>query len=179
MKIARFRFTQAVTLVALTLCLAPHARATNLQSGLVAYWPFNDGSGTNLTDAAPADPTADNGTLRNSPTWLSGADGKFGAGLQFDSALSQDVALPVGGDLEPATNALTLSAWVKLDQLPSELTSSFSGIYDSQPDNFVMYLDKDPVEWLSCCGSYCDPCVQTIGRAVERAREVLGRPPWR
>lgn len=142
MKIARFRFTQAVTLVALTLCLAPHARATNLQSGLVAYWPFNDGSGTNLTDAAPADPTADNGTLRNSPTWLSGADGKFGAGLQFDSALSQDVALPVGGDLEPATNALTLSAWVKLDQLPSELTSSFSGIYDSQPDNFVMYLDK-------------------------------------
>lgn len=55
----------------------------------------------------------------------------------------------------------------------------YAGLRDTQRGFVVMYLDKDPVEWLSCCGSYCDPCVQTIGRAVERAREVLGRPPWR
>src|SRR5690606_23560512 len=39
-------------------------------------------------------------------------------------------------------DGVTVSAWVKLDQLPSEITGSFAGIFDSLPDNYVMYLDK-------------------------------------
>jgi hypothetical protein len=117
------------------------ATATQLQNGLISYWPFNDGVGTMLTDIGPAGSSNDSGTLRNSPTWLSGAAGKFNAGLQFNGT-TQDVTLPTGGDMDINTNAVTLSAWVKLDQLPSELAGSFGGIFDSNQDNYAMYLDK-------------------------------------
>jgi hypothetical protein len=30
---------------------------------------------------------------------------------------------------------------------------------------------------MFCCGASCDPCVLTIRRAVDRAREVLHLPP--
>lgn len=36
-------------------------------------------------------------------------------------------------------------------------------------------LDAADESWRSCCGGFCDPCVQTIGRAVDRARALLGR----
>lgn len=127
-------FVVAATTVTSTL-------ATPLQNGLISYWPFNDGAGTNLTDTGPAGSSNDSGTLRNSPTWLTGAAGKFNAGLQFDGT-TQDVTLPTGGDMDINTNAVTVSAWVKLDQLPSELATSFGGILDSSADNYVMYLDK-------------------------------------
>lgn len=52
----------------------------------------------------------------------------------------------------------------------------FAGLRDTQRGFVEAYLHADPAEWMSCCGSYCDPCVQTIGRAVQRAREVLGLP---
>lgn len=127
--------------VLLCACEVPFAGATQLQNGLISYWPFNDGAGTTLTDIGPAGISNDSGTLRNSPTWLTDASGKFNAGLQFNGT-SQDVTLPTGGDMDINSNAVTVSAWVKLDQLPSELAGSFSGIFDSNPDNYVMYLDK-------------------------------------
>ena len=55
----------------------------------------------------------------------------------------------------------------------------FAGLSDAQRGFVTQYLHVDPIEWMSCCGSYCDPCVQTIGRAVERTRDVLGLPRWR
>lgn len=30
--------------------------------------------------------------------------------------------------------------------------------------------------WRWCCGSACDPCVQRLGRVVDRVREALGKP---
>lgn len=53
---------------------------------------------------------------------------------------------------------------------------AFAGLRDTQRGFVVQYLYVDPVEWMSCCGSYCDPCVQTIGRAVQKTRELLGLP---
>jgi hypothetical protein len=50
--------------------------------------------------------------------------------------------MPTGGDMDFATTGVTLSAWVKLDQLPSEMTANFGSIYDSNTDNYALYLDK-------------------------------------
>jgi len=49
-----------------------------------------------------------------------------------------------------------------------------AGLLESQRGFVVAYLHRDPAEWMSCCGSYCDPCVLKIGRAVEKARDELG-----
>ncbi len=142
MKIISFRLaTAALVVVGMGLSAAGPQRALGvpLQNGLISYWQLNEGAGTTAADTGPAGSTTDSGTLRNSPTWVSG---KFNAGLQFDGVSSQDVLLPSGGDMDINSNFVTLSAWVKLDQLPSEIAGSFSGILDSQPDNYVLYLDK-------------------------------------
>ncbi len=41
---------------------------------------------------------------------------------------------------------LTLSLWVKLNQLPSSATESFAGIFDSVQDSYVLYLDASARE---------------------------------
>lgn len=38
------------------------------------------------------------------------------------------------------------------------------------------HLDADDADWRWCCGSQCDPCVQRLGRVVDLARQLLGRP---
>jgi hypothetical protein len=143
MKCTSNRVWAAATALVVGLMAAGPDRAlgTLLQDGLISYWPLNDGSGMTATDLNPAGSAVDNGTLRNSPTWLTGAAGKFNAGLQFNG-VDQDVLLSTGGDMDFGGSAVTLSAWVKLDQLPSQIAGSFSGILDSAQDNFILYLDK-------------------------------------
>lgn len=50
----------------------------------------------------------------------------------------------------------------------------YAGLGESQHGFVREYLHKDRAEWFFCCGSACDPCVMTIARAVDRAREILG-----
>jgi hypothetical protein len=139
MKVAVWK--KSLTTVAAAVLLTASVQtvsAVPLHDGLITYWRLNEGTGTVANDTAPASGVADNGALRNSPTWISG---KFNAGLQFNG-VDQDVLIPASTDMDINTTGVTLSAWVKLDQLPSEIAGSFSGIFDSQPDNYVMYLDK-------------------------------------
>lgn len=114
-----------------------HAQSTALQDGLISYWPLNEGMGAVANDAATGGTVADNGTLRNGPTWIAG---QFGAGLQFTG--TQDVLIPASADMDINGNAVTVSAWVKLDKLPSEILGSFAGVLDAADDDFVIYLDK-------------------------------------
>ncbi len=133
------RQTVRVALTGLLLTgMSLPALAVNLHNGLISYWPLNEGTGTTAGDVGPQGFVTDNGELRNGPAWI---EGKFGAGLQFNG-VDQDVLIPASSDMDMSSNAVTVSAWVKLDQLPSELAGSFSGIYDSDPDNYVLYLDK-------------------------------------
>lgn len=114
------------------------AAGVPLQNGLITSWTFDAGSGTTLIDSAPGGIVSDNGTLRNAPTWLAG---KFGNAVRFNGT-NQDILVPNSADMNIGMNAVTLSAWVKLDQLPTAISGSFSGIFDSEPDDYVMYLDK-------------------------------------
>jgi hypothetical protein len=53
----------------------------------------------------------------------------------------------------------------------------FAGLRESQRGLVERYLDQHPDDWRNCCGSCCDPCVLTIGHAVAKARQLLGKPP--
>jgi len=35
------------------------------------------------------------------------------------------------------------------------------------------HLDANDSTWRWCCGSNCDPCVERLGRVVDRARTAL------
>jgi hypothetical protein len=76
-----------------------------LDSGLLGYWPLDNGSGTSATDLST---NGNTGTLTNGPTWTTG---QIGGAVQFDGtddriSLSTSTAL----DLD---SAHSISAWVK------------------------------------------------------------------
>lgn len=47
------------------------------------------------------------------------------------------------------------------------------GIDASYASFVARYLDAPDKTWRWCCGSSCDPCVHSLGRAVDRARADL------
>lgn len=51
------------------------------------------------------------------------------------------------------------------------------GVDPSYASFVARHLDADDASWRWCCGSSCDPCVQALGRAVDRARHDLRLGP--
>ncbi len=95
--------------------LASHAAITD---GLVAYWPFDEASGTTLNDATT---NASHGTLYNFPgdnsQWVAG---RIGGALNFRGPANAD-HVRVPNYPKPRTN-MTLSAWVWADARPQWAT---------------------------------------------------------
>ncbi|HEB51844.1 MAG TPA: hypothetical protein ENI87_01180 [bacterium] len=52
-----------------------------------------------------------------------------------------------------------------------------AGLDESYQSFVARHLDADDARWRWCCGSNCDPCVHTLGRAVDQARQTLGIYP--
>jgi hypothetical protein len=71
-------------------------------SQLVAYYSFDEGSGSTAADSAGTN----NGTLTNGPTWVAG---KTGTALNFDGV---DDMVTASTDFLGASPAFTISAWI-------------------------------------------------------------------
>lgn len=129
-----------------TLTVVPLAAepAESLRQGLVALWSLDDGladaATTNVTDAAGGN-TGQLGTPDPANAWVRGADARFGGALRIDGA-NTFVGIPVTPSLNFAADQVTVSAWVKLSVLPSEMAEGFGGIFDSVQDNYVLYVDR-------------------------------------
>lgn len=76
-------------------------RFQSITQGLVAYYKFEDGSGTSATDSRGGYA----GTLANGPTW---ASGKSGEAVSFDGI---DDAISTASQFLPSSD-LTISAWI-------------------------------------------------------------------
>ena len=79
------------------------------KTGLVGYWKFSEGSGNEAKDISGNN---NNGNLVGNTAWNS--SGKYGSGLTFDGA-GDYVNVTNSPTISVTTNALTLSAWIKLD----------------------------------------------------------------
>ena len=119
-----------------------------LGRGLVAYWPLDDGltdpTTTTIIDEVGINPL----TLTSadpSTAWLLGAPVPTGTGLQVDG-IDHYLVVPNAPALDLPGDTLTMSMWVRLDQLPSELGAGFAAIYDSSNDAYVFYLDRGNAE---------------------------------
>ena len=109
----RFVFLLPV-LVAVVLAAASyrpgqiHASASAQTQGLVGYWSFDEGSGTEANDASG---NGNDGTLLNGPLWQLPSACKSGGCLKFDGSndwvrVNNSSSLQVTGDL-------TISIWIK------------------------------------------------------------------
>jgi Concanavalin A-like lectin/glucanases superfamily len=80
--------------------------ATVAAAGLVAYWKFDEGSGTLATDSSGG---GNDGVLVNGTMWTVG---KFGSALSFDGI---DDLVFIGQGRLNGTGDITISAWIKSD----------------------------------------------------------------
>ncbi|OHB76680.1 MAG: hypothetical protein A2Z25_13810 [Planctomycetes bacterium RBG_16_55_9] len=84
--------------------------AGGASAGLLAHWQFDDGSGTTAQDSSG---NGHAGALRGDPTWVAGVIGS--GALSLDGS---DGLVEVGHDESLSlTNALSITAWVKLNDL--------------------------------------------------------------
>ena len=102
--------------------------------GLIAHWSFDENSGSNTSDLAL------NGNNLNTAnaTWTSGASQ---SALYFNGTSSY-VNVPTSPSLDIDLDAVSISVWVKLQELPSQMSDGYGPIYDSDEDYYVLYLDK-------------------------------------
>jgi hypothetical protein len=105
-----------------------------LNSGLVAYWNFDNGLGNNLID----------NTGNNNSGNVYGANWSTGIknyALSFDG-ISDYVSVPLTNSLQIHTDAISISAWVFLNEYPSDMSHPYGPIFDMDNDAYIMYLDK-------------------------------------
>ncbi len=91
--------------------------------GLIGYWSFNDGSGTQMGDFSG---NGNNGS-NSSNQWNSG---KFGGARKFESS-SDTIAIPNSPSLNP-TSAVTISAWIYPTAWPGNSRVLQKGSTDNQ-----------------------------------------------
>lgn len=66
---------------------------------------------------------------------------------------------PVNARPAPPDLAASVQQWLAEEQVDASYAA------------FVLqHLDAADATWRWCCGSNCDPCVQRLGRVVDRAR---------
>jgi hypothetical protein len=115
---------------------------------LVSYWPVDDGVSNQLISVMRDAKGTNHGTLvrpDSTARWLHGAAAMFEGALELEGA-SSSVNLPQNAALDIGTNGLTISVWLNLRVLPSQLSSSFGAVFDSTADSYVLYLDKNNKE---------------------------------
>ncbi|HWI57609.1 MAG TPA: glycerophosphodiester phosphodiesterase family protein, partial [Bacillota bacterium] len=108
----------------------------SLGDRLVSYWRLDDGL-TNMAVTKVADSKGTNaGSLLikdGQAHWQSASVAKFGGCLRVDGT-NASVDIPNSTTLDINTNALTLSAWVKLRDLPSGSPEAYGSLFDSVQD---------------------------------------------
>jgi C1A family cysteine protease len=89
-------------------------------SGPVGYWRFNEGSGSTAGDSSPYG----NDGVISGASWATSIDGS--GALSFDG-VNDYVQIPDSASLD-ITNAITIEAWVKYDQIPT----SYAAVVDKE-----------------------------------------------
>jgi glycerophosphoryl diester phosphodiesterase len=120
----------------------------NLREALLTYWKMDDGLANVMAVSVTDSKGTNTATLVRGDAlshWYGVEAAVFGGCLQLDGA-NASVTVPRTGSLDIGTNALTISLWLKLTRLPSQLATSYGAIFDSTNDCYVVYLDKSNKE---------------------------------
>lgn len=128
------------SLAAGIMLFAVPAFSGTINDNLLAYWAFDEGTGSAVGDYTHGA----NGTIAGGVTWTTGTDAKFGSGLRFDGNYGSKVSLPSGGSLSNPGSAVSFSVWLKSTESVDTLTTSYRSIFNSSAgqDFYILYYDK-------------------------------------
>ena len=121
-------FLIGITTIAVAALTAPRAWA---QSGLVAAYSFDEGSGNSVKDSSAG---GNNGTLANT-AWT--PQGRYGSALTFNGS-SALVTVPSSSSLR-LTSAMTLEAWVR----PTAVSAQWRDVIYKGNDNYFLEATSD------------------------------------
>ncbi|HIH09166.1 MAG TPA: LamG domain-containing protein [Candidatus Diapherotrites archaeon] len=155
---------KTIILTTMIILLAMSASAS-LTDGLVAYYLFDEGSGTVAGDSSG---NGNNGTLMNGPTWT--IERKVGNGvLSFDGA---NDAVNAGGEFIGAS-PLTISLWI----YPRSYSGSGPFIVDNGKTRLLMNSAETTYRFRSDGASTASVSVGTLNQWVHLAvtRDASGR----
>ena len=127
-------------------------------AGPVISLPFNEGSGTTVSDATG---NGNTGTLTNGPAWTTG---KTGSALSFDGS-NDSVYVAKSSSLNIATTGLTVSAWVYRNANQQGFVSVLSRQQGtSYHERFYLGFENGNYRWLvNTTSGYSD---LTVGGAA-------------
>jgi len=115
-----------------------------LADGLISYWKMDDGLQNTFATVVTDSKGTNNATLtRNDGAshWFSTGLARVGGTLKVEGTNAY-VTMPSNDSMNINTNGVSLSIWVKLSALPSQLSANYGSIFDSTTDCYVLYLDK-------------------------------------
>jgi len=119
----------------------PTNSPASLGQDLLAYWKMDDGL-TNAMATVVTDSLGGNSAvlIRTDAVshWLASDSGALGGALQL-AGTNAWINVP---RIDISTNSVSVSGWIKLRELPSQLATSYGAIFDSTSDCYVLYLDK-------------------------------------
>ena len=112
-----------VTVIGVAHLTAPQASA---QSGLVAAYSFDEGTGNSVKDSSS---NSNSGSITNA-TWT--ASGRYGAALAFNGTNAL-VSVPSSSSLQ-LTGAMTLEAWIR----PTTVSAQWRDVIYKGNDNYFL-----------------------------------------
>jgi glycerophosphoryl diester phosphodiesterase len=115
---------------------------SQLAKGLCAYWKLDEGDagGLDMIDVEGASHGL-LGEADNTPMRILRDAPRMGGAVMLDG-IQNYIAISTNIHTDIGTNAATLSLWVNLATLPSKISESYSGIYDSEQDAYILYMDR-------------------------------------
>ena len=105
-----------------------------LDSGLSAYYAFDDNTGTSATDSSTRGNT---GTLVNGPTWTTG---QIGSAIDFDG--TDDVVTAPDSPALDSTSDITVAVWAYADNWTGQGASAVSTLVKKDA-NYILRKDTD------------------------------------
>lgn len=108
---------------------------TGFPSNLVAYYSMD---GTRVDTLFDASANSNHGVFMDGTAI---AKGHSGNSLIFNG-VDNYVQFAASPSFDITSGVVTVSSWVKLDYLPTEMTLAFGPIFDSQGDQYVLYEDR-------------------------------------
>lgn len=104
--------------------IAKYGALSNINSGLIGWWKFDEASGTTAADSSG---NAITGTLVNTPSWVSG---QINNALDFNGS-SQYADLSNNSALAMGTGSFTFTAWINPDTITYD---QWNGIFGANSE---------------------------------------------
>lgn len=139
--------------------------------GPIAYWKFDEGTGTSVNDSSGSNYTGNLGTGSSAPTWKSSDSCVNESCLQFDGT---DDSIDFGDTLDFTGNTeMTVSAWVKILEVPGARAHIISKYDAGTAGQWYLAIDgNSKVTFLRECGLYGETGVTPV--ALNTWNHVVG-----